>query len=613
MFKSKTLYYLKKVIYYLPDKRRKELLSLIPLSIFAGISEVIVLGLLARLLNFIVGQPREAIPILSNLFNYDPKHKIIILISTFILTNWISSFIKLYLRAKQLKIKATIWRDLSELAHKNLMEQPYEFFLKNNNSDLSASVLINITQVCDWVILPLLKSISGIVVMISVSIAVLSIAKITALLLIIGLLLGFLTISLAIIPRIRLANKKRSELKIKTNNILNESLNSIIDIKLTNSENYYKNKYIKTGRNFIPIIWRGDTLPEIPRALVEPFGITLIFLIGIIGPILTNSGFDEILKVIPFLATITAAALKLTPPLQDTFKGYNSIRGGLPDLAETIKIIDLDVFKEIKNNNTNLYATNIKKFIYPKKKIALENIIFKYPNSNSNVLDGLNLEIEIGKRIAFVGSTGSGKTTTANILLQLLKQKRGKLLLDGKPLAKENTNKWQINCAYVPQTFYLKNSTILENIAFAKEKREINIKEVMKALEKAKLKDLVENLPDGVETFIGENGIMLSGGQRQRLALARAFYRKSRFLVLDEATSALDNQTEAKVMSSIDLMSNDCTLIIIAHRLSTVVNADKIYEFNSGRIIHSGTFDELCKKSESFKDLNLLEKKILRG
>ena len=121
------------------------------------------------------------------------------------------------------------------------------------------------------------------------------------------------------------------------------SLNSIIDIKLTNSENYYKNKYIKTGRNFIPIIWRGDTLPEIPRALVEPFGITLIFLIGIIGPILTNSDFDEILKVVPFLATITAAALKLTPPLQDTFKGYNSIRGGIPDLIETIKIIDLDI------------------------------------------------------------------------------------------------------------------------------------------------------------------------------------------------------------------------------------------------------------------------------
>ena len=539
--------------------------------------------------------------------------KITDLFSSTFKINWISSIIKLYLRAKQLKIKATIWRDLSELAHKNLVEQPYEFFLKNNNSDLSASVLVNITQVCDWVILPLLRSISGIVVMLSVSIAVLSIAKVTALLLIIGLLLGYLTISLAIIPRIRLANKKRSELKIKTNNILNESLNSIIDIKLTNSESYFQNKYIKTGRDFIPIIWRGDTLPEIPRALVEPFGITLIFFIGIITPLLTNSDFDEIIKVIPFLATITAAALKLTPPLQDTFKGYNSIRGGLPDLSEALKVIDLNISRNSRNNHTETHKTNLEKFIYPIKKISLENIIFKYPNSNSNVLDGLNLEIEIGKRIAFVGSTGSGKTTTANILLQLLKQQQGKLLLDGKSLEKENINKWQINCAYVPQTFYLNNTTIIDNIAFAKEKKEIDINEVWQALEKAKLKDLVEHLPYGLETLIGENGVILSGGQRQRLALARAFYRRSRFLILDEATSALDNQTEAKVMSSIDLMSNNCTLIIIAHRLSTVVNADKIYEFNSGKIIHSGTFDELCMKSESFKDLNLLEKKILRG
>ena len=124
---------------------------------------------------------------------------------------------------------------------------------------------------------------------------------------------------------------------------------------------------------------------------------------------------------------------------------------------------------------------------------------------------------------------------------------------------------------------------------------------------------MVKSLPKGLNTTIGENGIKLSGGQRQRLAIARAFYRNSKFLILDEATSALDNKTEAKVMSSIDLKSNNCTLIIIAHRLSTIVNADKIYEFNSGKIIHSGTFDELCRKSESFKDLNLLEKKILRG
>ncbi len=612
MIKSRTLNYLIKIISYLPKIRRKELISLIPISILAGISEVIVLGFLARLFNFLIDEPRESIPFVSDIFNLEPKYKIIILISIFILSNWFASIIKLYLRAKQLKIKASIWRDLSELAHKNLLSQQYEFFLENNNSELTASVLVNITQVADFVILPVLRSISGIFLIISVSIAVLAIAKLTALTLIIGLLIGYLFISLLIIPNIRDANKKRIELKLKTNNILNESLNSIIDLKLTNSGNYFKSKYKKAGRDVIPIIWKGDTLPEIPRALVEPFGITLIFSIGIIFPLLSNSEISEISNVIPFLATIAAASLKLTPPLQDTFKGYNSIRGGLPDLAATLRLIDLNKKEENPLSQSSKNSIN-SSFTYPKKSIKLENIYYKYPSSKTNVIKNLNLEINIGQRIAFVGSTGSGKTTIANILLQLLKHQKGNLLLDDKILHGVNIKEWQYNCAYVPQSFYLNNTSILENIAFAKDKDLINISEVWKALDSAKLKNLVDDLPDGINTIIGENGIMLSGGQRQRIALARAFYRKSKFLVLDEATSALDNRTEAEVMNSIDLMSNNCTLIIIAHRLSTVMNADKIYEFNDGEIINSGSFDELCQKSISFKDLNYLEKNILRG
>ena len=243
----------------------------------------------------------------------------------------------------------------------------------------------------------------------------------------------------------------------------------------------------------------------------------------------------------------------------------------------------------------------------------MKNISYKYPSTETNVIENLTINIKIGSKIAFVGTTGSGKTTTANLLLQLLKPQKGRLLLDDNPINEREIRIWQRNCAYVAQNFYLNNSTILENVAFAKDLKEIKRNDVWKALESAKLKDLVETLPKGLNSGVGENCIKLSGGQRQRLALARAFYRKSRFLVLDEATSALDNKTESEVMNSIDLVSNNCTLIIIAHRLSTVMNADKIYEFNSGKITHSGTFDELCKVSESFKDLSLLEKKILKA
>lgn len=611
MLKSKTLDNLGIIFSFLSNERKKQFFSLIPIAILAGSSEVIVLGILARLFKFIVGEPRGSLP-LNDFFNFDPKYKLLTLIIIFVLTNWFSSLIKLYLRAKQLKLKATIWRDLSELALKNLLSQKYEFFISNNRTNLSASVLVNITRVADIIVLPVLKMISGSFVIFFVSCAILFIAKSTALFLILGLLLGYLFISITIIPYLRLSNKKRIKLEIESNNYLQESLKSIIDVKLTNSELFFIEKYKFLGRKAIPLIWRGETLPEIPRALVEPFGITLIFVIGIV-PLLLTSDLAKISSVIPFLATIAAASLKLTPSLQDTFRGYNSIRGGLPDLEATINLItSTKVVRKDINPHKKDSLIQDKYFKFPGYTISLKNVFYKYPNSSSYVIDNLSLSIKTGTRIAFVGSTGSGKTTTANLILQLLVPHKGNLLLDNKKLERKDIKKWQYNCAYVPQSFHLNNGTILENISFAVEEDEVDLNEIWKSIEAAKLTDFVKSLPKNIYTQIGENGVKLSGGQRQRLAIARAFYRKSKLLVLDEATSALDNKTESEVMSSIDLVSNKCTLVIIAHRLSTVMNANMIYEFDKGKIIHSGTFKELCQKSDSFKDLKTLENKILK-
>ena len=469
MLNSKTFSYVLEIFSLLPKSRRKEFYSLIPLALVAGVSEIFVLTILSRLFNFLSGQPRDAIPYLSNLFDFEPKYKILMLISIFIIGSWFSSFIKLYVRAKQLKLKATIWRDLSELALKNLLSQQYEFFIENKNTDLSASILVSINRVAENIVLPILKTVSGMFLIILISTAILVLAKFSALLLIFGLLLGFLLISLSIIPYIRFATKKRLEAELASNNIINESLNSIIDIKLTNSESFFSKQFKIIGKNSVSSIWKGETLPEIPRALIEPFGITLIFIIGIL-PSLFSSDITEITKVIPFLATIAAACLKLTPPLQDTFKGYNAIRGGLPDLEVTLNLIK-------NNNQINILKreSSLEKFLYPKKTIKLNNISYSYPNSNTNAINNLSLTINVGSRIAFVGGTGSGKTTTANLLLQLLIPTKGNLLLDDLPLKQKHVKQWQMNCAYVQQSFYLQSSSILENIAFAKDKEQINI------------------------------------------------------------------------------------------------------------------------------------------
>ena len=610
MIKSKTLSYLNQVLFSLPNERRKQLFYLIPISIAAGISELIVIFLLARLFNFIIGKPNPSINFLSNFFDFEPKYKILILICAFILSNWFSSIIKIILKAKQFRLKATIWRDLSEKAFKNLLSQEYDYFIGNSNTDLSATVLVNINRVSEIVVLPVLQVISGIFIITFISITVLAIAKSTAFFLIIGLLIGYFSISLYIIPKIRVSNRKRIDLEIKSNGILNEAIRSIIDVKLSNSQKYFFDKYKNKGRNLIPTIEKSETLPEIPRALVEPFGISLIFIIGTF-PYLINNDINQINEIIPFLATIAAASLKLTPPLQDTFRAYNSIRGGLPDLEETVKLIKLSSY--IYNQKDQIKNKSLKKNLnFPKKKISFKNIYFKYPNTDLDVIKDLSFDIKVGSKVAFVGATGSGKTTTVNLLLQLLKPNFGHLYLDDYILKSEDIINWQANCSYVPQSFYLNNTTILENIGFAKDRDDIDLSKVKKSVDSARLNELISKLPKGINTVIGENGISLSGGQRQRLAIARAFYRESKLLIMDEATSSLDNKTESKVMESIDLKGNNCTLIIIAHRLSTVMNADIIFEFNEGKITHSGSFEELCKNSESFKDLSTLEKKILK-
>ena len=584
-----------RLINTLSKERRKSLYKIFPLAIFAGTCDVLVVSLVTRLFIILVGKEnRPSIPF-SEILTTNPFIKLLILIAIYILFNWLASFLRLTLRAFQQKLTASIFLDLSELAQKNIFSQKYEFFLSENSEEISSKIVLNIQRVSEKFVRPILQIISGFFIILFIFIAILSFAKLAAFILIISLVIGYTIISLTVTPFIRNAAKQRILLETEINKIMSESIRTIIDVHLTGSEKYFQEKYIKAGQKAFPYLWKAETLPELPRSLIEPFGITLIFSIGLFPYLTGKTPPSNFIEIVPFLATIAVASLKLTPPLQDLFRGITDLRGGIPDLEEALKILELKPKRKYGQLNAQI------NYLGPQNFIKLSSLYYKYSSRNDFALKNINLDIPIGSKIAFVGKTGSGKSTIANQILCLLRPTSGKILLDNLELKNELIAEWQSLCAYVPQSINLLNNDLISNIAYGA--KDINEEKVWKSLKAAQLEDLIKKLPDGIKTKVGDNGIRLSGGQRQRIAIARAFYRDAKLLILDEATSALDNKTESKLISEINKNQKNLTIILIAHRLSTIRDCDCIYEFEKGEIKAKGNFEELQKKSKSFAEM----------
>jgi len=604
--RSRTYRQLRALMAYLPPERLRQMRTVVAFSFIPGFVDLASVAVIARLMGALVGGKLEDRLPGVRVFGGDAIDQSLWLILIFVILSWIASFGKFGLQFLQQRLTARVWIDLSNLIHAKVLAQGYEYHLSKSTAKLSTMVLSHIKKTSNSVVNPLLRMVGSIFSIVLLSFGILVIGRWSAVLLIGSLVGAYLLISQLITPYLRHASKQKLRLESRTTHILLESLSSIRDIKLTASENHFREAFVRTGERAKSYAWSTELLPTIPRLLIEPLGITLIFAFGAV-PALLNGDRSDVQRILPFLASLAVAALRLTPPLQDFFASLNQLRGGLPVIDNTLNYLRLP------NGGPVLGDPGVPspKGVFPQRTIALQDVWYAYPGSVDWVLRGIDLTIPVGSRVAFVGSTGSGKTTTAQILLTLLKPGKGALTLDGIPVSEQDVPAWQACCSQVPQFINLLDASVLENVAFGKDADEVDQDGVWSALEAAQLADFVSELPYGLHTPIGENGLQLSGGQRQRLALARSFYRGSEFLLLDEATSALDNRTENEIIQALEVVGRRCTTVVIAHRLSTVMRCDRIYEFEAGRIKAYGTFQELQERSDTFRDLASLERRLV--
>lgn len=465
-----------------------------------------------------------------------------------------------------------IQRTISTKLLKSYMKEPYTFHLNKNIAVLQRSMQEDTDQFAK-AILHFMEMAAEACVCIVLGIYLFIVSKSITV-----VIAGLLLVCLGIFSYI---NKKYSrkwgeqgqEYKAKIYQWMNQSLSGIKDIKILDRSETFINNYDNYMRKYVRVLRLNRLIGIMPKYIIE-----MVCMTGLLSAVLVKMFFGqkELSEFVPQLAIFAVAAFRLLPSVGRINEHLSAVIFATPSIDliyhDLKEIEDLHVEEMAKDENWHF-----------KEEIEVKRVTYAYPEGEGNVIENACFHIRKGETVAFVGTSGAGKSTMVDILLGLLPPQQGKILVDGMDVYK-NLRTWQKEIGYIPQTIYLSDDSIRNNVAFGIEEGEIDEQAVIAALKQAQLYDFVDTLPEGLDTCVGDRGIRLSGGQRQRIGIARALYHNPEILVLDEATSALDNDTEAAVMEAIDSLKGQKTIIIIAHRLTTIKNADTVYEVKDGKV-----------------------------
>ena len=498
----------------------------------------------------------------------------------------------------------TIWRlsmygarvgaELSSRLYRHYMHQPWLFHASGSSSQLTNQIAQECARITNGIINPLMQMNARIVMAAFMAIAIFVFNPAVA-------IFGLVIFAVAYMAMYRIVRQRlirnggtitsAQRLRFK---LMGEGFGGIKDALLLGRQEVFTDRFDQASNRFAGAQGKNQIMSQVPRFVMElvAFGSVIFLILYLLAAHNGNLG-----TILPLLSVYALAGFKLLPAFQQIYSSVSIIRGNLSafeGLRDDLRASATAPLQFARNQQPGKHLT-------PYQSIELRNVQFTYPGKEEPALRELTLTIGVNKVIGLVGASGSGKSTAIDILLGLIQPEKGELLIDGERITEQQLRAWQNSLGFVPQSIFLADSSIRENIAFGLPPELVDDEKVQRAAVMAHLDELLAELPDGMNTRVGERGVQLSGGQRQRIGIARALYHNADMLILDEATSALDGITEKLIMDAIHDFSGKKTIIMIAHRLATVKKCDSIYLLANGRVTDKGTYNELCQRNDVFK------------
>lgn len=581
---------------YLTKGNHKRLVSMIFLFIFISCLEVFGTGAIGPFISVATTpDSTEGNSWLNSVYqqlNFNSEQQFLIFLGIIVI---IAFYIKAFLSFKAQKAVFDFGYGLrGELAHKLMkayIEAPYSFHLRINSATLIQNVIASTEHFCIGLVLSFLTSISNTVVIFALT---LLLVKTDALALIFIAMIGLVVLGLLQPMKDRLANwgKEGWQASSEMIRILNHSLGGLKETRVIGCEAYFEKQMEEQTNKYAANLSAAAGYGNLPRYAIEAFMIS--FLIGF-TLLFINLHQDSGQSLTAVLGVFALASIRLLPATGNLIAGLNTVRANLHSfdrLYFDLKELEQEnLIGSLDSTNYNTSSQN-KHLIAFKEQIVVDKLTFQYPNATKNALNEISLTIRKGQSIGIIGKSGSGKTTLVDVFLGLFTPQAGDIKVDGVSVF-ANLRSWQDRLGYVPQSIFLIDDTIERNIAFGVPDNLIDRDRVNKAIKIAQLSEVVEQLPRGIQTIVGERGVLLSGGQRQRVGIARVLYHERDILVFDEATAALDTETEQLVTEATKALSGDKTIIIIAHRLKTIEHCDCIYQIEQGKVVKSGRYQEV--------------------